>query len=165
MTQPLLEPDGLRVYSMANRVLTFITDAALEASVDLPGKQFVTSGQAPEDIESVSVAVISLTTGLPSANIPTISPAEDCSPTWSAVLELVINRCSPKGTGHLAQISAEKYTDQLRETSIDAGVLMVAIDKLRGDYDIIGNIAASLTLEPFSGGMVPVTARVTVGLP
>jgi hypothetical protein len=150
---------------MANLVLSYITDAALEASVDLPGKQFVTSGQAPEDVESVSVAVISLTTGLPSANIPTISPADGCSPTWSVVLELTINRCAPKGSGNLQHVTAEKYTDQLRETSIDTGVLMVAIDKIRGNYDIIGNIAASLTLEPYSGGMVPVTARVTVGLP
>lgn len=163
MTQPLPEPDGLRVSSIAQKTLSYFAAEALEQLVTLPTKQYATTGTPVYDCEQVVVSVQNLMTGAPGANVMNLPSALDCTPLWSVVLELGVVRCAPKPVNNKGIIPDAKVEAQLVETSKDVGIIMGVIERLREVS--IGDISASIVTHGFEGGLVAVTSRVTVGLP
>lgn len=162
---PVQTDDTTRVYDYARSVLGFVNDAALELLVDLPTKQYSTSGEAAYDCEQVAVTGISLTTGLPASDIQSLgipSPIE-CMPVWSINFDITIVRCGPKmqrnGTVH-----AEDLNAAFLRTSQDIAILTRSIDKLVSHYQF-GNVVASVQMGPPQGEMVSTVASVTGALP
>ena len=162
MTQPQLEPDGLRVSSLAQKVLSYFADEALAQLVSLPAKQYATTGPPVYDCEQVVVSVQSLMSGAPGAPAGNIPAAMECGPIWSVVLELGIVRCAPKPVGK-GVIPKAKLDAQLIESSKDVGLILGVVDRLR--IDAMTNVSASIQTHGFEGGLTAVTSRITVALP
>jgi hypothetical protein len=140
-----------------------INTAALQVLVDVPPRQYVTSGPTPVfDCEQVVVNILTMNTGLPGASVVTIPVAVDCTPMWTVICELVIVRCAPpvvRGTQTTDSITAAFQT-----SSIDTGILIDAVDMIRED-NFFGNISASITVRSDEGGMIATVCRLSAGLP
>ena len=165
MTQPQLESDGLRMFNFAQKTLNFVVEAAIENLVDLPSRQYTTSGSAVYDCEQVAVTAATLNTGFPGQGTPGIPASSDCYPIWSIVLEIAIVRCAPEISMQTGSISVQKMNETFRRSSMDANVLMDTITKLSAFEDVFTNLAASITTQGFNGQLVGTIARLTVGLP
>lgn len=162
---PVQEDDATRVYDYAQNVLGFVNDAALELLIDLPTKQYATSGEAAYDCEQVAVTGISLTTGLPASDVQSLGiPAPiECMPIWSINFDITIVRCGPKIQRN-GTVLAEDLNTAFYRTSGDIAVLIRAIDKLV-NYRQFGNVIASMQMGPPQGEMVSTVASVTGALP
>lgn len=162
---PVQSDDTTRVYDYAQSVLSLVNDAALELLVDLPTKQYATSGEAAYDCEQVAVTGVSLTTGLPASDAQSLGIPTPiaCTPVWSINFDITIVRCGPK-VQRSGTVLADDLNSAFLRTSADIAVLIRAIDKLV-TLRQFGNVIASMQMGPPQGDMVSTVATVTGALP
>lgn len=153
------------MFEFTQKVLQYVNEAALEAFVDLPGRQYTTSGAAVYDCEQVAVTAASLSTGFPGQGTPGIPVSSDCSPIWSIVLEIAIVRCAPEISPQTGMISVAKMNNTFLRSSKDAGVLMETVQKISADELNMASLAAGITTQGYNGNMVGTVARLTAALP
>lgn len=158
-----LAAEHIGTFSEADRLLGYIRAAALEASIDLPTKQYVTSGQAVHDCEQVAATVLTATTGMPASATPGgqgLSGA--CPPGWQVSIELAIVRCRPTPSESGAQPSAEKLSGHAKVQAGDTHILMSAADSRASER--FGQVTCAILYPPPSGKFAATIARLTVAV-
>lgn len=149
---------GLRLYALAQDILEKIREAGLaHVGSDLPNNQFVIGGEAAYDCEQVSVAVQAIPTGIPGN--PESQFQGHCNMRWSFVAEIAIVRCAPKMEKGV--IPGAKLSESLKVQSVDAEILMMALDH----YGTYGPTSVNIAISPPSGQMMQVVARFQSVLP
>lgn len=159
--------DTMRVYELGHRLMDAIRMAALDTGVALPDKQIVTSGEAVHDCELVAVTFINLVTGIPDASsgagFPgSVSGGGFCAPPWSATMQVEIVRCAP--VWDVEVVPQSLINDALIPVSMDANVIMRAINNLGATPQNFGDILGSMQFPPPAGGFVVTKAQITATL-
>lgn len=158
-----LSPDVLGSYTEADKLLGYIRDSALDASIDLPARQYVTAGQAAYDCEQVAVTMTAATTGLPVSTVPGgTSLSGACPPGWQLVIELAIVRCCPTPAGDGTPPSAKQLSDHAKIQGVDTHILMDSAD--RRAQERFGNVTCMISYPPPSGGLAATVARLSVAI-
>lgn len=172
MTTPVTPvTQQLRLHSLANQVLTAATDEALDLSITLPGKRYVTTGQAVHDCEQVAVVATRIMTGIPDARtgmgFATAGGGNFCQPTLSVVLTLEIARCFPNIPEYNGVRDGAKLSDAMKVQSGDAAVIFGAVERLvsASRLDNFGDINATINFPAPSGEFVVTIGTITIGLP
>lgn len=161
MTAPTEPLETDRLHNTATAVLAAVEAAALEHSVTLPGKRYVTLGQAVHDCEQAAVVVTRMGTGMPDAaggggGFPG-GTMGFCDPMWTVTMSVEIARCAPE-PGRNGTITDKKLTDALRAQSADSAVIRGAVSALAADQTRVGEVTCTITFPPPTGGYA-----VTVG--
>lgn len=169
MTTPTETPETDRLHTLALRVLRAVENAALELSVTLPGKRYVTIGQAAHDCEQVAVVITRLGTGMPDgasgAAIPAGAPGF-CAPPWTATLTVEIVRCQPDLPAPNGIVDGAALSAAMRTQSADSAVIREAVAALAGDYDHgFGDVTCSITFPAPTGGMNVTVGTLAVAMP
>jgi hypothetical protein len=141
----------LRLFDEAERFLDLVIDAAAALDVTLPGKQYITVGEAVYDCEQVAVTMMAVSIGLP--NMPPVGINEIgncCPPGWSMHLAVDIVRCVPTPTGSSGVVSADRLTEAAEMFGQDAAVLLDATAARQQNY-LFGNLVAAIQYPPPSG--------------
>jgi hypothetical protein len=152
----------LRLFAEAQRFLDLVVDAAAELGIELPAKQYITTGEAAYDCNQVVVAIQAVSIGLP--NMPPTGINEIgncCPPAWSMHLAVDIVRCHP--TSSTGVVSAERLTTAAEESAQDTAVLLDATAARQQDY-LFGNLVATVQYQPPSGGMAASRLLVQLGV-
>lgn len=153
---------GLRIFAYTQAVIQRANELAIEQLLDLPAKQYATSGMAVYDCEQLAITGISLQSGLPGTGPPAITTGMVCDGPWSLSFEIALVRCAPAMSAK-GVISIAGYDEGFKITSRDAEFLIQLVDDVAGlGFD---NVLATISLGPIEGGFIATTARVTAGLP
>ena len=158
-----LAPEVLGSYTEADKLLSYVLQAAMDASIDLPTRQYVTSGQAVYDCEQVAVTAVAATTGLPVSTTPGGSSLSGaCPPGWQLTLELAIVRCCPVPAEDSTPPSAQQLSAHAKVQGGDTHILMAAADSRASER--FGNVTCVVSYPPPSGGLAATVARMTVAI-
>lgn len=148
-------------YLEAKKMLDYVTSAALDFSVDLPTRQYVTVGQAVFDCEQVTATMATVTTGLPQQTVGGTSIAS-CPLPWQIVVEIAIVRCFPVPGEDGTPPSAQQHSTAAEAMGRDTHILMAAAESRAAER--FGNVVAQITYPPPSGGLAATVARYTVAV-
>jgi hypothetical protein len=142
----------LRLFDEAERFLDLVIDAAAELGVDLPNKQYITTGEAVHDCEQVAVTLAAVSIGLPNMPPTGINEVGNCCPpAWSMHLVVDIVRCVPTPIGSSGVVSADRLTESAEVFSQDTAILLDATAARQQNY-LFGNLVAAVQYPPPSGG-------------
>jgi hypothetical protein len=131
-----------RVFFEADRLLTFINEAADDLDVELPESQYLDMVETVHACPSVVVALAPMNTGIPEALPLGIGQYDDHSlPAWTVNLYADIIRCAAK-PGSNGVVPRAILTAQVQQASEDSAVLRGAVAKRIGDR--WGHIVASI---------------------
>lgn len=158
-----LAPEVIGTFTEGQKLLDYVLAAALDASIELPAKRYVTSGQAVHDCEQVAATVLTATTGLPASATPGgqgLSGA--CPPGWQVSIELAIVRCRPMMNDDGTQPSAEKLTAHAQVQGGDTHILMTAADSRAQER--FGQVTCFIQYPPPNGKFAATIARLTVAV-
>lgn len=157
-----LAPEVLGPFTEADKMLDYVLSAALTAGIELPPRQLITAGQAVYDCEQVSVTMSVVITGLPASAVPGGTSIGACPPVWSEIVEIAIVRCCPVPFDNGSPPTPEALTAHAQIQGGDTHILM-AVGDLRA-AERFGNVTATISYPPPSGGVAATVGRFTVAL-
>jgi hypothetical protein len=127
-----------RVWFEADRLLKFINESAVALDQDdtLPSSQYLDITEAVHDCPCVAVTIGNLSLGLPGAPASGIGELaiHTMDPAWTVILTADIVRCAAQPSGGGTVSPKSKLTDQVKQASRDAAVLVRATNQRRGDF-------------------------------
>jgi hypothetical protein len=146
--------DNTRLFDAANAFLAYVVDAALDAGIDLPTRQIVTTAAPVEDCEQVSVTIRTVTTGIPGSlqvDPAAIGEYFACDPMWTMAFDAAITRCIPTINDAGEPPSPTQLLDAAEVSTGDAIILMEAVSRRAAER--LGAVLATVSFAEFSGGM------------
>jgi hypothetical protein len=170
MSTPLdLAPEESRIKALAERILAELELEALDLSVTLPAKRYVTVGQAVHDCEQVAVVAIRLMTGrVDTATGMGLPGAQDCQPAWSVVFSLELVRCAPTlASSRDGVVAGPLLSAAMDMPSGDSAVIRGAVQRLTSSSNLynFGNVSCTINFPAPSGEMNVTVGTLTIGLP
>lgn len=155
---PYLAPDTHDdLYDLAVFILAKIQEIFAREGVDLPDRQYVTSGQPAQDCEQVTVAFQQMYIGPPGDEA---SAPQRCDGPRSATFQIAITRCISVGDKRGNPPTAAQLQADARRLMRDATILMNSVNELD---DYLGVIVTLEATDP-EGGMQSVVMSVTLGV-
>lgn len=149
-------------------VLDRVRSVAADLEVELPDRQYVTTGGAVYDCAQVVVSANAITVGIAGAEGPSSIGMHGVIPGWTCLLELSIVRNASEAMQGRHGTIAPSVNDIESDTEVadkDAAILCGAVAALAGpDWDQRGEIPASLQFGDVEGGFTAVVLTATINL-
>lgn len=159
-----LSPDTL-LYVL-RRMQTVINDAAAAQDVELPERQYVTTGGAVYDCEQLTVSANSVSVGIAGADGG--GQVANCGPGWNVALELAIVRkaCeAPSGRRGELPPKVDCIEEDTKQSSRDLALLTAGVTAIAGPgWDQFGNVPASIQFGEVQGGLFAVVLTATLNM-
>lgn len=143
-------------------MLGYVVDAASDATLTLPARQYVHAGEVAYDCEQASVAFRILQTGLPASlqvDPAAIGEFYSCDPAWSLIMDVAIVRCGAEMADDGTPPSPEKLETISKLQAEDAFLMMDAASKRA--TEAFGAVTASVAFATPAGGLVATIMTVT----
>ena len=159
-----LSPDTL-LYVL-RRMQQAVVDAAAAQDVELPDRQYVTTGGAVYDCTQLTVSANSVSVGIAGADGG--GQVANCGPGWSVALELAIVReaCeAPSGRRGDKPPAVDCIEKDTKQASIDLSLLTAGITAIAGPgWDQFGNVPASIQFGEVQGGLFACVLTATLNM-
>lgn len=148
-------------------LLLRVVEAAAAANVELPERQYITTGGAIFDCPQVVVSANQITTGV-AATDASGQAVGVCPPGWQVQTELSVVRPvreQPQGRRGNVAPTVEDVESDTAVADSDAAILTQAVETIAGsDWDQYGQVPASLQFGEVQGGLTAVVLTVTLNL-
>lgn len=159
-----LSPDTL-LYVL-RRMQSTIVDAAAAQDVELPARQYVTTGGAVYDCAQMTVSANQVSVGIAGADGG--GQVANCGPGWNVSLELAIVRqaCeAPSGRRGEKPPTVDCIEEDTKQASADLALLTAGITAIAGPgWDQYGNVPASIQFGEVQGGLFAVVLTATLNM-
>lgn len=146
-------------------LLDAVVSEAGARAIELPARQYITTGGATFDCPQVTVSGNSITTGF--AGFPDAgAPVDNCPPGWHIDAEMCIVRsASEMPIGSTEPPAVSKIEADTLQAEQDATVLAAAVARIAGPaYDQSGTVPVSITFGDVEGGLTAVLCNASLNL-
>lgn len=149
-------------------LLNEVRNVATAAEIELPERQYITTGGAVYDCAQVTVSANRITVGIAGAADQGVIGMHGVVPGWAVDLELAIVRDASEAMQGRRGTIAPAVTDIEKDTEVadnDAAILCGAVAAIAGpEWDQRGAVPASIQFGDVEGNLTAVVLSVSLNL-